>query len=75
MEAIDAIFEVFIPGLRSFRDNHKDYTTTDLRVQYRISDRLTFTLLGRNVLNEVYSVRPGLLAAPRNLALRLDATL
>ncbi|NND09276.1 MAG: TonB-dependent receptor [Saprospiraceae bacterium] len=75
VEAIDAIFELFIPGLQKFRQQHRGNTTTDVRLIYGITEKLKATLLMRNVLNEEYSVRPGILAAPRNLSLRLDCSL
>ncbi len=73
MEAVDAIFEIFIPGLQTFREEHKGYTITDLRAIYHLNDHIKLTALMRNVFNVEYSLRPGLLAAPRNFALRMDA--
>ncbi len=75
MEAVDAIFELFVPGLQEFRRTHRGYTVTDLRLTYQLSDQLRCTALLKNALNNEYSVRPGLLAAPRNVTLRLDLEL
>ncbi len=72
MEAVDAIFEFFVPGLQEFRRTHKGYTVTDMRAIYHLGPKLSATLLMRNLFNVEYSVRPGLLDAPRNLTLRLD---
>ena len=72
MIAIDKVFELFIPGVAAFRETHKGYLIMDIRAKFMIIDKLFGTLLLRNALNEAYSVRPGLLEAPRNLTFRLD---
>ncbi len=75
IEAIDAIFQVVVPGLKDFRETHKGYAVTDLRLIYRLSQGIRFTGLLRNVFNAEYSIRPGLLADPQNFALRCDVQL
>lgn len=74
-EAIDAIFLLFIPGLIEFRENHGGFTLVDLRMRYEISNRFKASLLLNNLSNAEYSLRPGLLEAPRNFAVRLDFSL
>ena len=75
MIAIDAIFALFVPGLDEFRAAHKGYTLVNLRTSYDINKNWSATLLVKNLFNSEYSVRPGLLEAPRNLTLRLKAIL
>jgi len=63
-------------GIREYRAvNQEGYTRLDTRVSYvfKISDvESKVSLIGKNVLNEEYTIRPGLLEAPRNYAIRLD---
>ncbi len=75
MVAIDAVFTLFVPGLTEFRESHQGYTLINLRSTYHLNDKWSCTLLLKNVFNSEYSVRPGLLEAPRNLTLRLNASL
>ncbi len=73
MEAVDAVFELFIPGVQSFRaNNNNGATVLDLRASRKIGKHLKVSVLVGNLLNEVYSLRPALLEGPRNYALRLD---
>ena len=74
MEAIDAIFEALVvPGLTGFREeNGNGYQLFNMRIAYNFTDRQAISVNFRNIFNEVYSVRPGLLEAPRNLSFRLD---
>lgn len=75
MEAVDAPFEsVIVPGLATFREDHKN---GDWIVGFRASgtflkDRLKASFIANNVLNHMYSLRPGLMEAPRSLSLRLE---
>ena len=71
-EAIDAIWELVIPGLMEFRETHQHYTLWDFRAKYALSDQFSASLIVKNALNAEYSVRPGLLQAPRNISVRLD---
>ena len=73
MEAVDGIFEIGIPGVAHFRQTHDNGSTVlDLRVSQKIGAHLKVSALCGNLLNEVYSVRPALLEAPRSYTLRLD---
>ena len=72
MVNIDALFESFIPGVKNFRDTHNGYQTLDIRAGYKFDNGLKINLIAANTLNEEYAVRPGLLAAPRNISCRLD---
>ncbi len=74
MEAIDAIFEFFIPGLRDHRmDDTNGSITFDARVAYRFFDnRAKVSIIALNLFNELYTLRPALIEAPTNVTLRLD---
>ncbi|MEN9609446.1 MAG: hypothetical protein RLZZ628_260 [Bacteroidota bacterium] len=73
MDAIDGIFELFIQGLRAYRQqNNKGFTVLDLRLAYRPTEKSKISLLCNNLLNEEYMYRPALLEAPRHIGLRFD---
>lgn len=73
VEAIDAVFNLIVPGLYNYRDAHQNgYTTLTTRAAYHLNDHLKISAILGNLTNEVYSQRPGLLEAPRNLTLRVD---
>ncbi|MBK8505101.1 MAG: TonB-dependent receptor [Saprospiraceae bacterium] len=71
-EAVDKVFYLFIPGIQAFRESHRGYALTDVRVQYKMTDGFTLTTQLRNLFNIEYSQRPGILEPPRNLTLRAD---
>jgi len=75
IENIDLLLGEFA-GIRQYRAVNQDgYSRLDARISYsfRISDvESKVSLIGKNVLNEEYTIRPGLLEAPRNFAIRLD---
>lgn len=73
MEAIDAIFNIIVPGLRRFREeNDQGYNIYNFRAAYRFADHYKLSLILNNAFNLEYSVRPGLMDAPRNLTARFD---
>ena len=73
--AIDEILETFIPNLGSYRElNNKGYTFFDARLGYAY-ENLTLSLHLKNIFNEEYTLRPGLIEASRNLGFRLDIDL
>ncbi len=73
MEAIDVIFDAFLPGVKDFRATHnKGYKVLDVRVAYQATPFIRLTLIGANILNEEYTSRPGVLEAPRNITVRMD---
>ena len=73
MEAVDKVFEVFIPGLAvQRREDTNGYTTFDLRVAYQIIPSIKVALIGKNIFNEEYTSRPALLEAPTNITCRFD---
>ncbi len=73
MQAIDAIFESGLPGVKSFRErNNKGFSLVDLRASCQLNRSLKLSFIASNVLNVAYTLRPALLEAPRNYTLRLD---
>ncbi len=73
IEAIDFIFAAIVNGLASQREKDNDgYLVNNLRSSYKFSDSMKLSLLFNNVFNEDYTIRPGLMEAPRNLTLRMD---
>lgn len=72
IEAIDAIFNVIVPGLFSYRQNNKGYLVHNVRSAYRFTEDIKLSLILGNLTNREYSIRPGLLEGPRNLTARLD---
>lgn len=73
IEAIDALFQIIIPGLvRRRMEDDDGYWLHNLRTSYKFTEGLKVSLLLGNVFNEEYSLRPGLLEAPRNVTMRVD---
>lgn len=72
MEAIDAIFEdIVVPDLRDYRELNDDgIFVFNLRLAYQLGLNAELALQLNNVSNEMYSLRPGLMEAPRNLTVR-----
>ncbi|MBK6861245.1 MAG: TonB-dependent receptor [Saprospiraceae bacterium] len=72
MHAVDWLFElnVFIKGIKDYRTTHNHgYRVYDFRMGYHFA-HLDFQINVDNLFNEDYSIRPGILNAPRNLTLR-----
>lgn len=62
-----------LPGLKDYRDSHnKGYSVLDFRVSFTPTEDARFALLVKNILNKEYMSRPGLIEAPRNVALQFS---
>jgi outer membrane receptor protein involved in Fe transport len=73
MENIDAVFNLFLPGVNSFRQTHRTGNLLlDFRTGYHFSEQVQMLLIAKNVLNKEYMTRPGMLGEPRNFAVRLE---
>lgn len=72
IEAIDAIFNLIVPGLQDFRQNNQGYLVHNVRTAYRFTEDIKLSVILGNLTNREYSIRPGLLEGPRNLTARLD---
>lgn len=73
VEAIDKLFELdlFIRGIKSFRKEHNyGYRVYDFRIGYALK-KMEFQVNVQNVFNELYTVRPGLMEAPRSIGGRV----
>ncbi len=76
MIAIDAIFNLIVPGLQGFREaNNKGYNIYNFRAAYRFSRKFKLSVLFNNAFNIQYSVRPGIMDAPRSIGARFDMNL
>jgi iron complex outermembrane receptor protein len=68
---IDAEFETFLPGFADYRElNDKGIWRMDARLAFRISKASQVTFIAKNFMNEFYSVRPGIMEAPRNFTIQ-----
>lgn len=71
IDRIDAVFIVVIPGVDEYRKlNNKGVVTLDARLAYRITPSSTVNLVVKNLTNEEYSLRPGMMEAPRSFTLQ-----
>lgn len=72
MEAIDNILTV-LAGIGDYiEENDGGVLQLGARISYRPFECLKFSLLGNNLLNKEYTLRPGLLEAPINITGRVD---
>ena len=73
--AVDEVFEALVvPGLREYR---KENTDSNLILGARASvkflkDKGKFSIIANNLANKMYSIRPGIMEAPRSFTGRLD---
>jgi iron complex outermembrane receptor protein len=68
---IDAEFETFLPGFSEYRElNNSGVWKMDARLMFRISKRSSVSFITKNFLNEFYSLRPGVMEAPRSFSLQ-----
>jgi outer membrane receptor protein involved in Fe transport len=73
MEAVDRIIELAVPEVKEYRlRNSTGFMTFDVRFSVKPIEKLKFSIIGANLLNEEYSYRPGLLEPPRNVQIRID---
>lgn len=74
MVAIDKIFDLVIPGVHDFRAAHSSgFHVFNVLISRTIfKDKLYTGIYVNNLLNRAYTYRPGLLEAPRNIALRVE---
>ena len=71
MEAVDAIFELVIKGLKDYRISHGAYTVMDFRIAKKWK-AFNMNLILKNLLNEEYTTRPAISESPRNLTFKID---
>jgi len=74
MKTIDNLLGVF-GQIALYRDANKDgFLKWDARMAYNFK-HFKISIVGENLLNTEYTLRPGLLEAPRNASIRLDFNL
>jgi iron complex outermembrane receptor protein len=73
IEAVDALFLIFIPGLFDYRKANTDGNWVhNIRFAYQHNEHFKASFILGNIANNEYTIRPALLEAPRNVTLRLD---
>ena len=76
MQRIDTEFETFLPGFAQYRELHPTGVwRMDARLLFSISKRSTVGFIAKNFLNEFYSIRPGIMEAPRSFTLQYKLTI
>lgn len=71
MDKIDEVFLLIIKGMREYREKHNGPTLiTDIRLIWNADKQNTISLIGKNIFNIEYTMRPGLMDAPANIALQ-----
>lgn len=71
MDRIDAEFESLLPGFSEYRElNDRGVWRFDARAYFNISPRSSVGLIAKNISNEFYSIRPGIMEAPRSFSVQ-----
>ncbi|MCB9191489.1 MAG: TonB-dependent receptor [Flavobacteriales bacterium] len=71
MNRIDASFEALLPGFTEYRQLHnKGVWRMDLRLGVKVAKNQTVAIIAKNLLNEFYSVRPGIMEPPRSFTIQ-----
>jgi outer membrane receptor protein involved in Fe transport len=71
MDRIDAEFESLLPGISDYRElNNRGIWRIDARIYYRFDKRHSVGFVGRNLTNEFFSLRPGIMEAPRSFTIQ-----
>ncbi|OJV25526.1 MAG: hypothetical protein BGO32_00500 [Bacteroidetes bacterium 37-13] len=67
MREVDKIGVGALRSVTNFRNEHnKGNFVMDVRMGYSFKDKLNFNVIAKNVTNAEYTLRPGLIEAPRN---------
>jgi len=67
---------VILPGLNEYRAKHdKGYYVINIRGAFDITEKMKIGLIVKNLLNKEYATRPGLIEAPRSLAIQYALSL
>ncbi|HOY33202.1 MAG TPA: TonB-dependent receptor [Bacteroidales bacterium] len=65
-----------MPGLNEYREKHnKGYFVMNIRGSFDITEKMKIGLIVKNLLNNEYMARPGIIEAPRNIAVQYSLTL
>lgn len=72
MKEVDKLGVGALKVVNQFRATHnKGDFVLDLRAGYNYKDKFTFNFIAKNVINTEYTLRPGLIEAPRNYAFQV----
>ncbi len=74
IEAVDPLFTGVVANLGPYLDELNGNWVFDVRLSYQITSSVKVSGLIKNMLNELYQLRPAKAEAPRNWTLRLDAS-
>lgn len=71
MNRIDPVFEFVIPGVKNYRQTHNSgKAILDLRLIFDLKRNNAVSVIVKNILNTEYSLRPGIMDAPRNICIQ-----
>lgn len=71
MNRIDDIFEFFIKGVKEYRTNNPNgIFVYDSRLIFDLKHQNSIGIVVKNMLNQEYSIRPGIMDAPRNYTIQ-----
>lgn len=71
MDRIDAEFQALLPGFSEYRElNTKGIWRMDARLAANIGKNQSVSFIVKNMLNEFYSVRPGVMEPPRSFTIQ-----
>lgn len=71
MDRIDASFQALLPGFSEYRElNTKGIWRMDARLGVNIGKNQNVAFIVKNMLNEFYSVRPGVMEPPRSFTIQ-----
>lgn len=71
MEQIDPYVETFVSGIREFREIHSNGDfVLDARIGFHFNETAELFLIGKNMLNREYTLRPGYIEPPRTIAVQ-----
>lgn len=62
-------------GIKSYEERYADragITLLDARVTYHLSDNASFSLIGKNLLNMNYTIRPAIMGDPLSVEIKLS---
>ncbi len=72
MENIDQLINL-AASIQEWRLNHKEPSySVDARIGYNFNEDMRVVFIAKNVTNNLYSIRPGYIEAPRNYTLQLS---
>ena len=76
MEAVDALFDFFIPGLTEWRNEHdKGNLVWNARAGYQMKKGPQILLICDNLANKEYTIRPAVLEPPRTWTVKVSQSI